>query len=114
MLRHGTRIGVLAASIGTLVATGGLSNTAFAQDEDDEEEGQETQTDDIVVVTGSRIRRNDFSAPNATTVVTADDMRALGVISAADMVNQLPKNISSVELLSAAPMHTLLALAVAA
>jgi hypothetical protein len=37
-----------------------------------------------------RIRRGDFTPSNATTVVTADDMRNLGVISAADMINQLP------------------------
>lgn len=34
------------------------------------------------------IRRDDFSSPNATVTVTADDMRNLGVVSVADMINQ--------------------------
>jgi len=94
MLKHGPRTSVLAASIGALVASGGLSGVALAQEED--EAAEETETDDIIVVTGTRIRRDDFNATNATSVVTADDMRTLGVISVADMVNQLPNNIASV------------------
>jgi outer membrane receptor protein involved in Fe transport len=101
VLRHGPRTGALAASIGALIATGGLSSSAWAQEEeeaDDEatEEEEESESDDVVIVTGTRIRRDDFSALNSTSVVTADDMRTLGVISVADMVNQLPNNIASV------------------
>src|SRR5690606_14422304 len=51
--------------------------------------------DEELVVTGTRIRRDDFSAPNATAVVTADDMRNLGVISVADMINQMPSNVAN-------------------
>ena len=32
--------------------------------------------------------RRDFSSPNATTVITADEMRRLGVISVVDLVDQ--------------------------
>ena len=42
-----------------------------------------------------RIRRDKFTSPNATTIVTAEDMRSLGVISVADMVNQLPNGIGA-------------------
>jgi hypothetical protein len=37
----------------------------------------------------SGIKRIDFSGPDAMTVVTADEMRNLGVVSVADMINQL-------------------------
>ncbi|MGW8370091.1 MAG: TonB-dependent receptor plug domain-containing protein, partial [Gammaproteobacteria bacterium] len=91
--RYAPRTSVLAASISALIATGGL-NTAWAQDEEDE--NSQATNEDTIVVTGTRIRRDDFTAPNATSVVTGDDMRQLGVISVADMVNQLPNNIASV------------------
>ena len=96
MLRHGPRTGVLAASIGALIATGGASLPAFGQDEEEEEAADASASDDAIVVTGTRIRRDDFTATNATVVVTAEDMRNLGVISVADMVNQLPANVASV------------------
>jgi hypothetical protein len=40
--------------------------------------------------------RRDFSIADSTTVVTAEEMRSLGVVSVADMVKQLPNNIASV------------------
>jgi Ca-activated chloride channel family protein len=49
---------------------------------------------ETIVVSGNRIRRDDFSAPNSTTVVTAADLRNLGVSSVADMVNQVPASAS--------------------
>lgn len=90
-LHNRPRISVLAASISALIATGGLGGTAFAQDD----ERRARSVDEEVVVTGTRIRRDDFSAPNATAVVTADDMRNLGVISVADMINQMPSNVAN-------------------
>jgi outer membrane receptor protein involved in Fe transport len=94
MLRHGPRTGVLAASIGALIATGGAGVPAFGQDEDETEEAAST-SDEAIIVTGTRIRRDDFTATNATVVVTAEDMRNLGVTSVAEMVNQLPANVAS-------------------
>lgn len=94
MLRHGPRTGVLAASIGAMIATGGLSSTAWGQEEEDEESSNSDQ--DTIVVTGTRIRRDDFTSPNAMITVTADDMRNLGVISVADMINQLPSNVADI------------------
>lgn len=91
-LRHGPRTGVLAASIGALIASGGLTTTASGQDAEEENSAGA----DRIVVTGTRIRRDDFSAANATTVITGDEMQNLGVVSVADMVNQLPGNIATV------------------
>jgi hypothetical protein len=39
-----------------------------------------------------QIRRGEFSPSRSTTVITAEDMRAMGVISVADMIRQLPGN----------------------
>jgi hypothetical protein len=83
--RSGLRTRTLAASIGTLIASGGISGIALGQDVDDEQRAGDQET---VIVTGTRIRRDDFDAVNATTVITADDMERLGVVSVADMVNQ--------------------------
>ena len=96
MLRHGPRTGVLAASVSALIATGGVSFPAFGQDEEETDEAANAAADDAIIVTGTRIRRDDFTATNATVVVTAEDMRNLGVTSVADMVNQLPANVASV------------------
>lgn len=96
MLRHGPRTGVLAASIGAIIATGGLSGTAWGQDGEDEDEESTDSDQDTIVVTGTRIRRDDFSSPNAMVTVTADDMRNLGVVSVAEMINQLPGNVADI------------------
>ena len=40
--------------------------------------------------------RRDFSIADSTTVVTAEDIRSLDVVSVADMLKQLPNNIASV------------------
>jgi outer membrane receptor protein involved in Fe transport len=91
MLRHGPRTGVLAASIGALIASGGVSSTALGQDDED----SSSRSDETVVVTGTRIRRDDYTAVNSTTVITADEMRDLGVTSVAEMISQLPSNVAS-------------------
>jgi hypothetical protein len=41
------------------------------------------------------MRPFEFSSPGARSVVTAEDMRKLGVISVADMIRQLPGNIAA-------------------
>jgi hypothetical protein len=40
------------------------------------------------------IRRDEFSAPQFRQVITAEDMRALGVISVSDMINQLSNRMT--------------------
>ena len=41
-----------------------------------------------------RIRRDDYSATVSTVVITAEDMRALGVITVADIIEQLPQGVA--------------------
>lgn len=50
-----------------------------------------------------RIRRSDFVSPSNTIIVTADDMRNLGVVSVADMVRQLPSNVAEPDTTPANP-----------
>jgi iron complex outermembrane recepter protein len=89
---------MLAASIGSLLAAGGLSANAWAQAQDDEEAATQQRPTEVeeVIVTGTRIRRDEFTSANAMSVVSGEDMQALGVISVADMINQLPNNIASI------------------
>jgi iron complex outermembrane recepter protein len=94
LLRRGLRIGTLAASIGSVMATGGWGSKAWAQEQQEGEARQ--QATEEIIVTGSRIRRDEFTSANAMSVVSGADMQALGVISVADMINQLPNNIASI------------------
>ena len=50
---------------------------------------------DEITVTGTRIlERQDFQSATATQTVTVEDMQRLGLVSAADMLAQLPANVS--------------------
>jgi outer membrane receptor protein involved in Fe transport len=46
---------------------------------------------DTIVVTGSRIVRNGYSAPSPTTVLSVEDIQARAPINVADYINQLPQ-----------------------
>lgn len=78
----------LFASVG--LAAVALSTPAFAQDADDDgaEEAVAAQTaatdGDAIVVTGSRIRRDEFSTIEPITVITADEITQGGFNSSTD------------------------------
>jgi iron complex outermembrane recepter protein len=46
-----------------------------------------------MVVTGSRIRRDDFSSAQPTTVINAGTIESLGIVNLGDAVSMLPANI---------------------
>jgi iron complex outermembrane receptor protein len=48
-----------------------------------------------ISVTGTRIRRDDFSNPQPTTVVSSDMMESLGIVNVGDMMAQMPANVGS-------------------
>src|SRR5687768_10598075 len=48
-----------------------------------------------ITVTGTRIRRDGYNAPTPTTVVDSNYMESLGVVNVADMVTQMPSNVSN-------------------
>jgi iron complex outermembrane receptor protein len=48
-----------------------------------------------ITVTGTRIRRDGYNAPTPTTVVDNQFMENLGLVNVADLVTQIPSNISN-------------------
>src|SRR5690606_32495200 len=55
-----------------------------------------TESDDArdreIIVTGSRLARGGFNAPNPVTVLNAEDIEKLGIVNTSDVVAQLPQN----------------------
>lgn len=78
-----------ALSLGAVAAVG-VAGTAFAQDATPAQTGQQPQTLQTVVVTGSHIRRVDLETSNPVTVVTAQQIQASGKLTLGDLVQQLP------------------------
>jgi iron complex outermembrane recepter protein len=88
--RHHFRPGpktVLASSVATVLG-GGFAFFGAAS-------AQEAATaQEEVIVTGSRIRREGYDAPTPTTVVDNAFMESLGISNVADMITQIPSNVS--------------------
>ncbi|MDT8397545.1 MAG: TonB-dependent receptor [Pseudomonadales bacterium] len=73
-----------------VVALGaGAGNSAFAADDEEEAALEE------ITVTGSRIRRDDFSNAQPTTVVGGDLINSLGLVNIGDAMAQLPSNVGN-------------------
>ncbi|RYF93253.1 MAG: hypothetical protein EON95_09580 [Caulobacteraceae bacterium] len=83
---HTTRGRLLASTMicGAAFAALATAAPAFAQDE----AGAEV---DAVVVTGSRIARQDFVANSPVSTVTAEDIRATGDLNTEELLNALPQ-----------------------
>jgi iron complex outermembrane recepter protein len=81
----------LERTIGLALLIGGLGVTAQAQQQQQQQEGVLEE----VTVTGTRIRRDDFSAPTPTTVVDSNFMQSIGVVNVAEMIVQMPANVSN-------------------
>ena len=87
------RVCVLAAAFTTTILAFALTNSARAQ-----QPAARTQTStglEEITVTGSRIRRDDFSTSTPTTVVDSEFMQSIGVVNVAEMIVQLPSNVSN-------------------
>src|SRR5262245_55838635 len=83
----GARVSALAIAIGTIL--GGRAAEAQEQAE------QPSATLEEITVTGTRIRRDGYTAPTPTTIVDSEYMESLGLVNVADMVTQIPSNISN-------------------
>jgi iron complex outermembrane recepter protein len=87
------RYGVLASTISVILLGAGLNGVSHAQEQ---QEGQRAQSAlEEVTVTGSRIRRDDFSSPQPTTVVSSEYLNNLGIINLGDAMVQMPSNVST-------------------
>lgn len=87
---------ILAVSGGTVLGvlgTGGFS-TAYAQAESEAELAAKP-ADEEIIVTGTRIRRSDFTSANSTVSLNSDDFANLGVSTVSEMVDQLTSNVSN-------------------
>src|SRR5882672_5828276 len=83
--------GCLSATIALLLSTSG---TASAQEPAPAADQKRPGLEEITV-TGTRIRRDDFSAPTPTTVVDSAYMESVGVVNVAEMMVQMPANVSN-------------------
>lgn len=77
---------VIALSAGLGV---GLSNIAFAQEDDEDEQVSLEE----ITITGSRIRRDDFSQAQPTTVIGRDMLDNLGIVNLGDALAMIPSNV---------------------
>jgi outer membrane receptor protein involved in Fe transport len=91
-IRLSSRLSVstLAAAI-SAVLLGFGSKTGHAQ----EPAAQTPASLEEITVTGTRIRRDGYTAPTPTTVVDNQAMERLGIVNVADMVTQIPSNVSN-------------------
>ena len=71
---------------GALLASG---HHAYAASAADDAQGMDTYTLGDVVVTATRSEKNDVDVPAATTVITADEIKASGAAHASDALAQV-------------------------
>jgi len=81
----------LAAAVGMAL---GVGRTAIAQQPQAAQQDPAQGLEEITV-TGTRIRRDGYTAPTPTTVVDNSFMESLGIVNVADMVTQIPSNVSN-------------------
>lgn len=67
-----------------------VSAPAYAQDVQ-EEEAASTSNDDVIIVTGSRIRQPNLESASPLTVVSAEEFKQTGTTRVEDLVNSLPQ-----------------------
>src|SRR5262245_52506047 len=83
----------LAPAFTTVAFSVSLTLSAVAQEPPSQERSNAGLEE--VTVTGTRIRRDDFTTPTPTTVVDSQFMENLGIVNVADMVTQIPSNVSN-------------------
>lgn len=71
------------AALAVVLAFGALSGTAYAQDEP-------VETEEEIVVTGSRIVRPDYESANPVTSVTGETLQYSGVTNVTDFLADVP------------------------
>jgi outer membrane receptor protein involved in Fe transport len=71
---------------------GALGGSAYAQEQE-----QQTQLSSLeqITITGTRIRRDDFTSPTPTTVIDSEFLQNLGIVNAGDAMKQMPQNLST-------------------
>lgn len=72
------------AICGSLALPVAFATGAYAQDQDEDADVEE------IIVTGSRIKRRDFEAPNPVTTINAEDIRVSGETDMAKLLRETP------------------------
>ncbi len=75
----------------TAFAALGLGSEAFAQDNNQATPAKPGAVAEVIV-TGSRVARSTFTAPNPITVMNAQDIQRLGITNVGDVIAQMPQN----------------------
>lgn len=85
----------LAWSIAAAVSlSAGFANQVYAAAAEDPDAASAAALEEVTV-TGSRIRRDDFSNPQPTTVVGGDMLQNLGIVNLGDAMANLPSNVGN-------------------
>lgn len=72
----------------SILSTALMAPMAYAQEAQNDE--AEADADDRIVVTGSRLRRDEFSSISPVQVINADEARQLGIVDTTAMIAQSP------------------------
>src|SRR5690349_21251737 len=86
------RIGHLASAIAFALSGASLATHAAAQQA--EADDQQPRSLEEITVTGSRIRRDDFSSAQPTTVMDNEYLQNLGVINLGQAMVGVPQNMN--------------------
>jgi len=79
----------ISVSLLSLVA---VPNVAWAQDEAPQDAAAAENAD--IIVTGSRLGRSTFNSPTPVTVVSGDQIQAMGQVNIGETIQTLPQNVS--------------------
>jgi iron complex outermembrane recepter protein len=86
------RVGRLASAIALVLSGATVATSADAQPA--AADGSEDRSLEEITVTGSRIRRDDFSSPQPTTVMDNEYLQNLGVINLGQAMVGVPQNVN--------------------
>ena len=87
------RVGRLASAIALVLSGTAVTGGAFAQQPAAATPGDQ-RLDEEITVTGSRIRRDDFSSAQPTTVMDSEYLQNLGVINLGQAMVGVPQNVN--------------------
>jgi iron complex outermembrane recepter protein len=86
-----SRVGQLASAIAILLSGAAINGGAWGQEPAQAEAGSSLEE---ITVTGSRIRRDDFSSAQPTTVIDNEYLNNLGIINLGQAMVGLPQNVN--------------------
>jgi outer membrane receptor protein involved in Fe transport len=93
--RIGFRCRAISSAIATTVGVFGLGSSFQPAHAQQSTAGATEGRLEEIVVTGSRIRQNqDYASPNPISTFDAQKMQDLGLVNIADVVTQVPQNVS--------------------